>query len=69
MFFVIRNLESLAGTLSGIAISVLAIWYSEHLGWLPVGYLWNGPSDIVDILMVAIAALLSRNHGSFFRAK
>ena len=61
--------ETITGAFCGIIISVVAIWYLQHLGWMPSVYLWNGPSDVVDILLVGIAALLSRNHGSFFRAK
>jgi hypothetical protein len=70
MFFVGKwKTENYVGTLCGIAISIVAIWYLQHLGLLKTETLWNGTYDAKDILLVAIAALLSRNHGSFFRAK
>lgn len=50
--------ENFAGTLSGVAVSFLAIWYANHLGLLPVGYLWDAPCDAKDILLIGGSVVL-----------
>jgi len=53
------KIESLVGTLCGVVISVVAIWYLQHLELMPVGgYLWNGSSDAKDILLVGGSVVL-----------
>jgi len=53
------KIESLVGTLSGIAVSVVAVRYIQHLGWIPIGYLWNGQYDAKDMLLIGGSVVLT----------
>jgi len=50
------NIESLTGTLCGIAISVVTIWYANHLGLVAVGYFV--PCDLKDLLLIGGSVVL-----------
>jgi hypothetical protein len=50
------KIESIVGTLCGIIISVVAIWYAKHLGLVSVGYF--APCDAKDILLVVGSVIL-----------
>ena len=50
------RIETITGTLCGIAISTVVIWYSEHLGLVSVGYL--GSCNAKDILMIGGSVVL-----------
>jgi hypothetical protein len=62
------KIETLTGTLSGIAISIAAVRYVQHLGLLPVGYQWN-PCDSKDLLLLWGSVVLIVYKKIFFRAK
>ena len=51
------KIESIVGTLCGIVISVVAIWYANHLGLVSVGYL--GSYDAKDILLLGGSIVLT----------
>ena len=54
MFFVGKwKTENYVGTLSG----VVAIWYMQHLGLLPVVSIWN-PYDMKGILLLGGSLVL-----------
>jgi hypothetical protein len=60
------KLESIVGTLCGIAISVLVIWYSKRLGLVSVGYF--APCDTKDILLMG-GSLVLIVHKKIFSAQ
>ena len=50
------KIESIAGTLCGIVISVVVIWYARHLELVSVGYF--APCDMKDILLLGGSVVL-----------
>ena len=53
------DLETLLGRLCGTAA---VFWFSEKLG-LVHGSIWTDSCQVLDILLIGIAALLPRHHG------
>jgi hypothetical protein len=61
------KIENLTGTLCGIVISVVAIWYAKHLGLVSVGYL--GSCDAKDMLLMGGSIVLITYKKIFFPRK